>query len=668
MFWRKKRSAKRPCSKAKSRLLRVEPLETRQMLSGTVNILLGASGALSLQDSSGGAGNNISIQPSTTPSTPNSYAITANSGTQLTLAGVPVASPYTATGIYGNITIDLGAGTNVLNFSGPTGSPPSANPVEGNVVIDDTVNDTNTLANLQILGSVTFNNVATTGTPPATNPPGDANYVNNTFTNDQFIGPVTMYNGATNTTSIGTSTFYQGLYVYAPPSTVSTSSLTITSSTLYGPSISEIISSVDPVITEDSLTVDNTNGGTTNGSCTTSLSLDTFVGGVSITNGNGQSQTTISGCVIQGQLAIKEGIASGAGNRVTIQPSGSVLTVIGTDAIETAASSPFLTGGATNTNEASGDAVVITNGTGGSFTWFDGTSGDPVTIMGGINIVNGSSLTSSEQTNVNVVQFTYTNVSGAANIQDGLDGGSSLQTEVNTFNSNLGSTKRVDLPSPMSVQNAGGYATFQMTSSDAPWGVAVDNDALSPTTRTFWGSSTTVSSSGIGDGPWGPRLDVSLSKDTTLGDAFLLHGDNGSDAVNITTSSKINGTAQLNLYGGSNTVLVSAATMAALNVNTGLSLPGAARPGLDSVSISGSTISAGLFLNLLGIANSVTLSDGGTPGGETLPDLYLGNFEIVGGGVATATDTLTVSADLLSEVEAAIAAGLITNFSTPVVH
>ena len=55
-----------------------------------------------------------------------------------------------------------------------------------------------------------------------------------------------------------------------------------------------------------------------------------------------------------------------------------------------------------------------------------------------------------------------------------------------------------------------------------------------------------VSSSGIGDGPWGPRLDMSLSKDTTLGDAFLLDGDNGSDAVNITTSSKINGTAQLN--------------------------------------------------------------------------------------------------------------------------
>ena len=105
----------------------------------------------------------------------------------------------------------------MLNFSGPTGSPPSANPVEGNVVIDDTVNDTNTLANLQILGSVTFNNVATTGTPPATNPSGDANYVNNTFTNDQFIGPVTMYNGATNTTGIGTSTFYQGLYVYRRP-------------------------------------------------------------------------------------------------------------------------------------------------------------------------------------------------------------------------------------------------------------------------------------------------------------------------------------------------------------------------------------------------------------------------------------------------------------------
>ena len=103
-------------------------------------------------------------------------------------------------------------------------------------------------------------------------------------------------------------------------------------------------------------------------------------------------------------------------------------------------------------------------------------------------------------------------------------------------------------------------------------------------------------------------------------------------------------------------------------MNTGLSLPGAARPGLDSVSISGSTISAGLLLNLQGVANSVTLNDGGTPGGETLPDLYLGNFEIVGGGVFTATDTLTVSADLLSEIDAAIAAGLITNFSTPVVH
>ena len=249
------------------------------------------------------------------------------------------------------------------------------------------------------------------------------------------------------------------------------------------------------------------------------LSLDTFVGPVFITNGNGQSQTTISGCVIQGQLAIKEGIASGAGNRVTIQPSGTTQTVIGTDAIETAASSPFLTGGATNTNEASGDAVAITNGTGGSFTWFDGTCGDPVTIMGGINIVNGSSLTSSEQTNVNVVQFTYTNVSGAANIQDGLDGGSSLQTEVNTFNSNL-DNERVR---PALAHVRPERRRLRDVPDDLlrrPLGRGREQRrAPSPTTRTFWEARRPSLLRVSAYGPWGPRLDVSLSKYTTLGDA-----------------------------------------------------------------------------------------------------------------------------------------------------
>jgi hypothetical protein len=120
------------------------------------------------------------------------------------------------------------------------------------------------------------------------------------------------------------------------------------------------------------------------------------------------------------------------------------------------------------------------------------------------------------------------------------------------------------------------------------------------------------------------------------------------------------------LFGGSNTVVVSAATIVALNVNTGGPLP-ASKPGSDSVSISGSTISAGLDLNLQGVANSVVLSDGGTPGGEVLPDLYLGNFLIAGGGVSVTTDTLTVSSDLLPEINAAITAGMITDFSAPVV-
>jgi hypothetical protein len=766
------------------------------LLSGTVNIVapLGA-GTMSLVGDD--AGNNIAIAPSAVPANSNSYTITANNGTQLELNGAAVASPCTVTAIFGNIAIDLGAGSNVLSFAGPVGTPPSANPIEGNITIDDTVNDANTLANLQALGTITFQDLTVGG---ALSTSGDANSVNNTISNVQAVGPVTIANGATNTATISGCTFYQGLSIVAPPSTVSSSNLTISGSTAIGP------------LGLPALSIDNTCLGTTYGSCTTILSNDNLQGGslgtlsvangygsnnvvtitgttitgsavienslvshgpsahsqvtvsgttisgvtgsLTIANGNGgnsvaigpsgstpttiggaldiasgagdatvsigavggvvttignstilgdyfspggapavavsialgsgndvvtlnnanvlgnvdvtttggsqvTSQTTIGGSTIQGQLNIGNGDAGGAGNRVTIQPNASVQTVIGTTLIETFPSAPL------NATNLLGDAVVITNGEGGSFSWFDGTSGDPVVVMGGIDISNGSSLTAWEQTNVNVIQFTYANVAGAVSVQDGLDDGSSLQTQVNTFNSNLGLTKRVDRPSPVSVQNAGGYASFQMTSSDAPWGVAVDNDALSPP-KTFWGSLTTVTSSAIGDGPWGPRLDVSLSNDTNAGDALLVNGDNGSDVVNITTTSKIDGTARLNLLGGSNTVVVSAATITALTVNTG-GPPPAAKPGLDSVSISGSTIVAGLDLNLNGVANAVVLSDGGTPGGEVLPDLVLGSFEIAGGGVSTSTDTLTVSSDLLPEINTAITDGMITNFSAPVV-
>ncbi len=193
--------------------------------------------------------------------------------------------------------------------------------------------------------------------------------------------------------------------------------------------------------------------------------------------------------------------------------------------------------------QTSGPVVAIANGAGGSQTTFTGASAvagfGTTTVYGQLNIDNGLNLPGF----VDLVTFDGTNVLGPVNVANG-DGNALTGVTNSTLGSHLvlNSLNAPAYGGPMLVVNGSGYDEFSMTGSNLPWGLLINNDSGVPGAN--WGSSTAITQSSIGTGPYGPRLPAA-------GDAMIVLGDDGRDLVNV-NSTTIGGRLDLQLKAGNN--------------------------------------------------------------------------------------------------------------------
>jgi hypothetical protein len=577
-------------------LLRVEPLEPRQMLS--VNILLNTPNPGDLTLAGDDSGNIIQVQPQTSASTPNSFTITGlgtPAATQLLLGGTPLGAPSYTTpntaSVYGNIYINLGHGQNTLTF-GSSASPVSPyNPVQGNVTIIDNANDTNTVGYVQLMKSLAIVNAV---------PLVPTNTVNNTLSNVQIMLDTTIYNGGFSTNAISNATLYGNLAVHGPgPSgatpAVANASLAVSGCTITGSTL--INNQNNPVIP-------------TKGNTTTTISGGWLEGALSVLNGDGVNS-----------------IAIGAGVATRIGPS------------------PY---------SPTATPVTIVNGAGGSFTQFTGASAAaPLTVLSGITVTNGAASMAT-----NIVNFVFANVAGAVSVNNGGTLASpNLMSKVTVQNSSLGSQAvGAANPNPVQVNSGVGYDSFNMTGSTAPWGLSLNNNAVPLTPAAAFGSSTIITGSFIGTGIYGAN---NGGIPATAGQALTLLGDNGGDVVTI-SSTQILGAATLSLNGGNNNATLQQQTaVTLLNISTGLFLGGgAASPGIDTVSINTCNIANSLVLDMFGMRNNVTINAGTTAGWGQLPGLDFGFIRIYGNPtVPISSNVLTIDTGLVGAISQNLVTG-----------
>jgi hypothetical protein len=151
MFWHSTRKTKR--SRGPNRkLLRVESLESRQLLSGVVNVVIGpfvAAGDMALL----GDGDNNAVQVKSGPNV-GDYTITGASGTLLRLNGSSATfQQLSVNGVNDDIFVDLDGGYNVFDFEGPAADGVST--VLGDLsIINHSGGNTNIIHNTAINGNL----------------------------------------------------------------------------------------------------------------------------------------------------------------------------------------------------------------------------------------------------------------------------------------------------------------------------------------------------------------------------------------------------------------------------------------------------------------------------------------------------------------------------------
>ena len=222
MFW-KPRGTKNVRTNRARRQLRIESLETRQMLSGVVQVNLDGLGNLSLV----GDSSQHYVEITSTPNgTYDQFTITSKDGTLFELNGVlPTLTSVAVDGVTGDINVNLGnGGPNTFDFEAPSSNAGAVSTVLGNLTITDNSVETNKINNVVIQGNLTvvdgsngyheFNALGTqvngvteidnsgvvTGTPAPGNFSGDS-YTN--ITNCVFEGLSVNTQTAGNTQTVG---------------------------------------------------------------------------------------------------------------------------------------------------------------------------------------------------------------------------------------------------------------------------------------------------------------------------------------------------------------------------------------------------------------------------------------------------------------------------------
>jgi hypothetical protein len=245
MFWRKKRSAKRAGNRA--RFLRVEPLESRHLLSGVVSVYTdpalfpvvpgGAPVAGDVVIQGDGSDNSVIMTvPAAGSSPPVQYNLTGGvdpitggttvfrvNGGASTQASVPL------NGLSGTIWVDMKTGDESFDFEGPAGTGMPLPNIPGSLDIVNYDHNIDTINNAGIVGSlniyknpgsggvakVTINNCLVEGATAIATAAGSGDTVTS-ITNSTFFGvpaapALTIVNGAGgNATSIDGSTTISG--------------------------------------------------------------------------------------------------------------------------------------------------------------------------------------------------------------------------------------------------------------------------------------------------------------------------------------------------------------------------------------------------------------------------------------------------------------------------
>jgi hypothetical protein len=184
MFWRSKQPKKRP--RRAANFLRVERLESRDLLSGVVNIEIAPAagvtpGNLTLVGDT--ANNSVMLQAD--PTMQGRYIITGTGSSQTLLqinGGGVTMQTVTVNGINGVITVDMGGGNDTFDFEGPTGGGNSNAPANVSIT-----NHAGSDINI-------FNNVLINGNLNITKASGAVGYSELDMTNTTVIGDAIVDN------------------------------------------------------------------------------------------------------------------------------------------------------------------------------------------------------------------------------------------------------------------------------------------------------------------------------------------------------------------------------------------------------------------------------------------------------------------------------------------
>lgn len=368
------------------------------------------------------------------------------------------------------------------------------------------------------------------------------------------------------------------------------------------------------------------NGAGSNINRLTGLSI---LGDLNVTRGPGAAGNTrleISGTTVIGATLIDNATGGGAGDGTTLitssnlQSTTTVTNGPGNDVFQADLASTFGAGILPAVPPAAALATVLTinNGTGGARTSFVGTATQMPVVFGGIDINNGAALTAI----LNITEFIQARVLGEVEVNN-----ADSDTQTLVTNSHLGS--QLVNGGPVSVENNAGFDTFNMSGSQIPFGLFVDNNAADSSAA--WGSTTTITTSQIGSRP--------LSSSPPFGapgDSFVLAGDNGSDLISITNNVVFSFNVNLlGLFNGNNSVTIDSSSMQGLSFLTGI--------GNDTLRLLGATIPVFINASFGSGVDTLELRRSTSVAVLTLPDPLLGLLTFNGGA---GNDTLRHDADI----------------------
>lgn len=632
MFMHRKKNShrNRAVHSLPGRRLRLEALESRDMMAGDVTYSLVANGAvmdLLLQ----GDNNSDGVVLTQSTSVPGEFTLSSTNNTQFQAgaAGVPTSSPPPILGVTGAVVVDLGNGNTSFTLNGAGNNQALPGGLE---ILNGNGTDTVALNTTIVPGNLSQ---------------GTASLL---IDNSPAVA-ADLIDGATANTGGGTVT------VTATTVTVSGSDGLVINDGAGSntATLSGVIVSGSLAVQNQAAVLDNQVNVMMNQSSLVTGTTDIDATGVGTTKGAGGATAeavTINNSSFNGVFTLTTNLGS------------SVLNVTGsTTTFGTPPLPPGVSIGALPTDVVITNENTLAGGVGGTSVNFGVANGQTTgaTIYGSVSIANGPTLATNPSAFNNVV-FTGTTVLGGVQVSNGSTTGATtpvgFSTSQVTFTGAVGTGIGTQLAMggltvagtqmgavlpgkiwSVAVNNGPGPDTFNMTGLNAPDGVAVFNGGsgnggtlgVSGSSNTLYSGNTIGSNINV-EGLGHDALDIGLDNGTnhvTVQATNALDQNvkigavalpiTGTEIVNFAGGNTTNVAGTLSLLGGSgtNNFTLGSTTVAGLIVTT--------TGGVNTVLLQGSTVT-----------NTLTISFGGATSDNTL-QLY----QATGGTANTLPSNLT---------------------------